>query len=307
MLPWPPRGLAALTVLLGAVLLGAVLLGTCTERIPQERVQIPLFVAGTAPPVEPLVLADGAVLTIERAELAFGPLYLCSGINAGDLCDAARLEWLDTVVIDLLNPEPQRAGNLYGVSGPVRSWMYDLGISSQLTASEPFVLDAAQQLNDASLAIEGRAELAGMNVPFRAEIPIQQTTDTEQGVPVIRKSPSTAFLHEVTADESGLLLRFDLFPSLEDLQFSLYLEQESCQLGLSETLCAGMFELRCSSAGLELSRRDCAVEEPAGQVCLKNLGCQDSLVFQLDHRAYRVLSIALMTAIRPTFRWGFSP
>ncbi|MGB0680553.1 MAG: hypothetical protein ACPGUV_12905, partial [Polyangiales bacterium] len=52
----------------------------------QNRARVPLFVAGSDS--SEAVLAKGGVpITIDRADLAFGPLYLCAGVSAGDLCD----------------------------------------------------------------------------------------------------------------------------------------------------------------------------------------------------------------------------
>ena len=76
-------------------------LTACAET-SQERVQIPLEVTGTAPAGTVLSLGDVPV-TLTRADLAFGPLYLCAGTQAGELCETARLEWLDSVVVDALD------------------------------------------------------------------------------------------------------------------------------------------------------------------------------------------------------------
>jgi hypothetical protein len=195
----------------------------------QERIEVPLFVAGTDVS-EPITAEGGVRVTIDRAELAFGPLYLCAGATAGDLCDTARLEWLETTVVDTASPERVRAGTLRGVSGPVRSWMYDLGFSSQLTGEEPFVLDAARALGDASFVLEGRADVAGVELAFSASLPVQQTDTTELGVPVVRKSTSEAFYRDVTADEPGLVVRFDPGAWLRSVDFRPYVEEEAVAL-----------------------------------------------------------------------------
>ncbi|MGB1698880.1 MAG: hypothetical protein ACPHRO_02925, partial [Nannocystaceae bacterium] len=68
----------------------------------QQRAEVPLSVAGTAG--AGTVLTEGGVsLSVDRADLAFGPLYLCPGNTAGDLCDVARMEWLDATVVDTLD------------------------------------------------------------------------------------------------------------------------------------------------------------------------------------------------------------
>jgi hypothetical protein len=190
---------------------------------------LPLYVSGTV--LERPIIAVGDVrLTIDRAELAFGPLYLCAGAQAGDLCDTARLEWLGSVRVDLTQAEPRRAGVLTGATGGVRSWMYDLGISSQLTETEPFVLDAARELGGASLVVEGRASQGGPEVPFQVALAVQQGTEAERGVPVIRKSTGDRFDHDVTGDEPGLWVQFDPNAWLEKMDLRPDLAESACQL-----------------------------------------------------------------------------
>jgi hypothetical protein len=206
----------------------ALVLGGCADA-GQNRVELSLRVSGSELG-RPVLTAGDVPVDIDRAELAFGPLYLCAGSQAGDLCDTARLEWLDSVRIDLTNPEPQRAGTLVGTTGRVRSWMFDLAISSQLTRSEPFVLDAARELGGASLHIEGRAHRSGLEVPFQVSVVIKQGTETERGVPVVRKSTSDVFDHEVTGDEAGLWVRFDAQPWLRSMDLRPELTSSACEV-----------------------------------------------------------------------------
>ena len=197
----------------------------------QDQVVVPLSVAGTDS--SGLVAAGNIPVTLDRADLAFGPLYLCSGPTAGDLCDVARLEWLDSVVVDATDPAPTQAGELEGLSGVVLSWMYDLGISSQLTRTEPFVLEAAETLGGVSLVISGQAEVDGTPVGFSASVAAQQTNDTEIGVPIVRRSLSEVFNRDVTPDEPGLLIRFDPQPWLAGVDFRA-LRDTSCGMGPCE-------------------------------------------------------------------------
>lgn len=282
--------------------LGAVVLMWGCADTGQDRLEVPLFVAGSDIS-EPIVAVGGVALSIERADLAFGPLYLCAGATAGDLCDTARLEWLDTVVVDATLPEPVRAGDLTGVTGPVRSWMYDLGISSQLTRAQPFVLDAAAALDGASFVVAGQASLAGLRVPFSASIPIQQSEATELGVPVIRKSTSEAFLREESAGEGALLVRFDAAAWLRGLDLRPYVEDTTCSSGGPALVCAGAVEQSCAPDGTRSSTRDCAA---LGQVCLIARGCAAELTIEPDSEAFRSLRNALLSGSRPTFEWGFS-
>lgn len=287
------------TILLAPAAAGiAALVISCAET-GQDRVSIPLRVAGTD--VSAGITAAGDVrVVLTRADLAFGALYLCSSLQAGELCDTARLEWLESVVIDAINDEPADAGALIGVTGPVRSWMFDLGLSSQLTHAEPVVLDAARELGGVSLVLEGEASLSGMLVPFHAAIPVQQVDETELGVPVIRKSTSERFSHDVSVAEMGLVVRFDPAPWVRGVDFRRFVEDGSCTSGGPDLLCAGSVEQLCAKDGSVRSSRDC---DALGQVCLAGQGCADQLDIEPETAAFRSLRNALVSGERPTFEW----
>lgn len=275
---------------------------SCAET-GQDRVAIPLFVTGTEMS-EPILTAGDVPVTLERADLAFGPLYLCAGSQAGHLCDTARLEWLESVVVDVIDPTPQRAGDLVGVTGSVRSWMYDLGISSQLTRGEPFVLEAAHELGGVSLVLSGRADVNGIELPFSAAVPIQQEEQTEIGVPVVRRSASDIFAHDVKIDEPGLGIRFDPEPWVRGIDFRAYIEDASCTAGGPEHVCAGLLEQTCDADGTVASSRDCGA---LGQACLVRIGCAEQLILEPGSQAFRSVRNALVSGERPAFEWGFSP
>jgi hypothetical protein len=191
----------------------------CGGETGQQPVSIPLHVAGSETN-EPLLGANGVTLDIERALLAFGPLVLCAGRQAGDACETARLEWLGSTVIDVMDPEPKRAGVLVGVSGHVASWMYDLGITSQLSDPEPHFLEAAAELGGHSLVIEGVAHVGEAPVPFAARVIVAQGDQGERGLPIVRKSQTDDFEHDVTDKDTGLLIRFDPTQWLAGVDFS---------------------------------------------------------------------------------------
>jgi hypothetical protein len=231
--------------------------------VGQSKAEVPLYVSGSAL-AGPVAAVGEVMLTIDRAELAFGPLYLCAGAQAGELCDAARLEWLGSVRIDLTEPEPRRAGTLSGTTGHVRSWMYDLGISSQLTRNDPFILDAAQELGGASLVVEGRASQGGSEVPFVVGVIVQQGADVERGVPVVRKGTGDAFNHDVTGLEPGLWVRFDA---------SAWLSKLDLRAELADTACVALG------------------------------GCSEPLRLGPDGVAYRSLHNAVVSGRRPELNW----
>jgi len=264
----------------------------------QDRVALPLYVAGTAV-TEPVIATGEVPITIERAVLAFGPLYLCAGTTAGELCETARLEWLESVVVDTLAVDPVQAGMLTGVTGTVQSWMYDLGISSQLTASEPYVLDAARQLDGASFVIEGRAIVDGIDVPFSASIPVQQSERTEVGVPVVRKSSSEFLFQDIQSEDLTLTLRFNPAAIVSSLDLRSYVTTQTCASDELPIVCDGTIERQCSD-NIEVSNRDCGL---SGLVCLPAKGCADRVVIDPDTEAYRSLRNALVGIGRPTFDW----
>ena len=273
----------------------------CTLNSQGEAV-VPLFVAG-ADFSEPVMARGDVPVELSEAKLAFGPLYLCAGASAGDLCDTARLEWLQSVVVNAMSEEPQEVGPIVGTTGPVRSYMYDLGISSQLTRDVPFILDAAAELGDASFVVSGTATVDEIRIPFRGSLSVQQTGDTELGVPVVRKSTSEDFSYEVREDTASLLIRFDPSAWIRGLDFQDYVTREACSDGGPGLVCDGTLERTCEG-GTELSSRDCG---ETGQVCLPDEGCAEELVIRPDTTAHRSLRNALLTAGRPRFEWKAVP
>ncbi|MCA9577952.1 MAG: hypothetical protein R3B40_22595 [Polyangiales bacterium] len=286
---------STLTRVLTALAPFCVLLVLGCAESSQTRVQVPLEVQGTAS-AGPRMALGAVPVTLTRADLAFGPLYLCAGAQAGELCETARLEWLDTVVVDALDPTAQEAGTLYGVSGVVQSWMFDLGISAQLTRDEPFVLDAAEALDGASLVLEGSAEVSGITVPFVARVPVQQTDATELGVPVVRKSSSDVFREDVDGAERALQVRFDPAAWLAGVDLRSLVTFETCAPDETALRCDGVVEWTCD-AGTNTSR-DCGA---LGQVCAPGAGCVDQVELAPGSEPFRALRNALVAGQRPTF------
>lgn len=196
--------------------LGAQLPCACLDT-GQAELSIPLLVAGTSV-AEPIAASNGWLIELQQAQLAFGPLYLCAGYQAGGLCETARAEWLDSTVVDALAADAVPAGVLHGVSGPVRSWMYDLGITSLLTQQRPVALGAAQSLGGNSVRLAGVARKEARALSFLLELPVQQEEATELGVSLVRKSSSDAFEQELRGDEA-LTVRFAPHGWVRDLDF----------------------------------------------------------------------------------------
>jgi len=152
---------------LAAVLASAPLWSACGDT-GRERVDIALSAEGVA--ARPVMLS-GATLTLTRADVAFGPVWLCASEGArAELCEVALAELRDTVVMRALDPTPQPLGALTGTTGDVRSSLFDYGISWLLTASTP--QPSARAVDGHSAILEGTLTRDGRTVRFRAAIDV---------------------------------------------------------------------------------------------------------------------------------------
>ena len=156
---------------------------------------------------------------------------------------------------------------------------------------------------DTSFVLEGRAVVDGIEVPFTASVPIQQTDDTELGVPVVRKSLSETFFRDVTSNETALLVRFDPTPWVRGIDFRPYMSREACSDGGPTIVCDGALERTCDNQS-ELANRDCS---QLNQVCLPGNGCAKRLTIDSESEAYRSVRNALVVGVRPTFDWDYVP
>ncbi len=279
------------------VALLALLSGACGESA-QRPVALDLEVRGV-PLSAPVEVSESFSIALDRAELAFGPLYVCPGRQAGDLCDTARLEWRDSVVVDALTEDAVWAGRLEGATGPVLSWMFDYGFTSLLTESEPLVLPAAAALGGASLVLAGEATLEGARLPFSARVVVRQEGGAGRGVPVVRKSTSAPFSHEVTEADEALVVTFDPGAWAKRLVARDFVERASCAAG-KPIVCDGSVELTCDEAGALEAQRDCADE---GLVCAPGQGCADAVNLGVGSESYRALVQALTAGAPPRFEF----
>jgi hypothetical protein len=134
-------------------------------------------------------------------------------------------------------------------------------------------------------------------------VPIQQSDDTELGVPVVRKSTSEAFFRDVGEGESGLVVRFDPAAWVRRIDFRPYATADACAPAGPAVACDGTLERTCE-AEAELSRRDCS---ELGQVCVPGQGCREELTIERDTEAFRSLRNALVSGARPSFEWDYVP
>ena len=236
-------------------------------------------------------------MTLERADLAFGPLTLCAGFQAGDNCESALAEWRDAVVVDTLNPAPTRVGELVGVTGSARSYMYDLGFVSLLTTSTPLALPAAEALGGSSFVVEGFAEVEGTTIPFSARAVLTQSASVERGIAIIRSGPDVAFSRELDASNAPLTVRFAPSAWVRDIDFTALVQRLACAPNV-DVVCDGQLEQRCAADGTVQSAVSCT---DVGQVCQPNTGCVERIELAPGSQALSAIRTALLAQTRPTF------
>lgn len=274
----------------------SLLLAGCIDT-SVEATTIDLHVGGSDA-TAPFEGRDGVMVTLERADVAFGPLTLCAGVTAGALCDEALAEWRDAAVVDALDPTPVEVGTMDAITGTTRSYMFDYGIVSRLTSDAPLVLPAAESLGDRSVVIEGRVDVDGQRVPFTIAMSVAQGPETEQGVPVVRSNESDGFDH-VIAPDGGSRLDVHLDPRawLVTADYRSLVQDDMCAAG-ADLVCAGSVEQTCAEDGALIADRDCAA---MGQVCLRGVGCAERAEIGPESQIGRSVRNGLTAGARPMF------
>lgn len=279
----------------------ALLAASGCAQSATEPTTIELSLAGTDASA-PFAGRDGAMITLERADVAFGPVYLCAGYTAGELCEEALAEWRDAVVVDALDPTSMPPVSMNALTGTAHSYMYDLGIVSLLTQDDPWVTPAAESLGPASAVVEGRAEIDGQTIPFTVAVRVEQTETASKGTPVVRSGESDTFEHEIVPDgATRFLVRIDPRPWLATASFRGLLEDASCAPD-ADVVCAGPIEQRCAEDGSVAETRDCAA---LGQPCLRGVGCAERAELPADGQVGRALRSGLAAGTRPTFEVSY--
>ena len=171
----------------------------CVES-GRTRVSIPVHGAGTD--VRTFVVGDRTV-TLDDARIAWGPAYFCTTPFADvDLCPTALAEVRSAATIDALDGAPQLVGSLDGISGTVRSAMFDYGITWLLPATaarpDPGAVDGAHSAHFA-----GSVQRAGVVTRFVLDVdmvPLNSGVSAAHGVPTV---------HVLDARPDALVVRFD--------------------------------------------------------------------------------------------------
>jgi hypothetical protein len=162
------------------ILLGLVGAAGCVPDTGREIVEVTLAAAGTEPaPFD----VGGFTVTLERADVAFGPVAFCATESAElYLCEAALFEARDPFVVDALDPTIVPVAAMEGTTGTVRTAFFDYGISWYLTSSTP--TRSPDLLEGHSAIFEGTATRGADVVRFVARVdvvPIARGAVTVQG------------------------------------------------------------------------------------------------------------------------------
>lgn len=178
-----------------ASLLAALLVCACGDT-GGETFRYPLTAVGT--PAESFPVGAWQV-TLTRAEVELGPIYLCSTAAASpELCDVALAEFTDVATVDAL-AGAQPLGELHARPGEPRSAMLDYGISWFTTDVKPGPLGE----------LGHSAHLAGTAVRGDEVLQFDAIVDV---VPPLRGSPALVGVraHSESQDEGSTLeLRVD--------------------------------------------------------------------------------------------------
>lgn len=187
-----------------------VVFAGCVEA-GRTHVSIPVHGAGTD--VRTFMAGDFTI-TLERARIAWGPAYFCTTPFADfDLCPTALAEVRSAATIDALDATPQLIGELDGISGTVRSAMFDYGITwllpSRAAQADP---GAVEGLHSAHFA--GTASRNGIETRFVLDldmVPLNSGVSAAHGVPTT---------HALSERADALVVRFDPSAIFESADFS---------------------------------------------------------------------------------------
>lgn len=168
--------------------------------------EVPLHVAGTEGARAPVMQGD-LTLTLERAEVGVGPLWLCATENASpESCESALLELRGAVPVDALEPSPVMVATLTGVTGTARTAMFDYGISWLAPASRARALEGAPSGHSAVFRARVVRASDGLAFGVEADVDIVPTMAGALAIPGRRIDA-----HELSPDRpDALVVRVDV-------------------------------------------------------------------------------------------------
>jgi hypothetical protein len=145
---------------------------------------------------------DGWQVTLERADVAFGPAYFCAtDSSVMDMCATALAELLEPATVDALDPSPQPLGEIQGVTGTVRSGFHDYGIYWLKTQARPTTSAAAPE--GYSAVFEGVAVRDDEEFRFEARVRLEPRLEGTAAVIGART------VHELTVETRALTVHID--------------------------------------------------------------------------------------------------
>lgn len=181
--------------------LAALALLGCAET-GRTYVEIPLHGQGVAD--EPFDAGADWSVELERADVAFGPLWLCSTESASpEHCESAILELTESVTIDALDPEARLLATTHGITGTVRSAMWDYGITWLPAAPRARPTEGAPDGHSARFAGTA-AHPDGRTFAFACDLdlpPIMQGAILVRGRRIER--------HTIASSDDALVVRVD--------------------------------------------------------------------------------------------------
>jgi hypothetical protein len=192
------RRLAALA--LATLALAALATSQGCDATGRARVEIPLHGAGSEPGAFDV---EGWSVELSRADVAFGPFWLCATESADpEFCDAALLELRETIALDALDPAPHMLATMPGITGTARSGMFDYGISWPATATRARANPGAPE--ERSAVFLGRATRGAVSFAFEARI---EVVPIMQGALVVRGQRIAP--HAIVSSDDALVVRVD--------------------------------------------------------------------------------------------------
>jgi len=204
--------------------LAALVLAGCGET-GGARTSFALAAAGTAPSSQRVGDWD---VVVDVATLAYGPVYLCSSVNAGlENCATAAAEHLGATSFDALAPEPSPMGTMDALTGvTVLSAMWDYGRTWRLPDAAPRALEGAVEgEHSAILEIAATRRADGAVRRYRFVLDVDGGSQPSGTLTVRARLPE----HVVDGTERGLVVRFDpsLWASMVDFDALATLPEES--------------------------------------------------------------------------------
>jgi hypothetical protein len=141
-------------------------------------------------------------VVLERADVAFGPLYLCASERAEpDLCPESLAELLEVGVIDALDPAPALLGEGLALTGRAQSAMWDYGRSWLFTSAS--VRPDPSAPGGHSLVLRGTATRGATRLRFAADVDVDPS---EAGLYGVQSAPVR---HDFVGPYERLLVRVD--------------------------------------------------------------------------------------------------